>query len=224
VVLRSPKCNDSACSWCWLLWPPAPTRSRPRARRLQLRLRFRPSRSRRSRRPILCSPKSPRPSGPRLTILTMPKPGAGWPRHCGGPTVLQEAARAAWRAVELAPSAESWTSLGNLLMQGGAPNGAMAAFEEVSRQTNDGFLAAQNFLNLGYRAWRWGMDDFAMRAYARADESRPGIPWSSTTEPCSWQRRARLRRRRRKPASLPTWWTGCWRTGRRWRWSRSWNR
>ena len=89
---------------------------------------------------------------------------------------LQEAARAAWRAVELAPSAESWTSLGNLLIQGGAPNGAMAAFEEVSRQTNDGFLAAQNFLNLGYRAWQWGMDDFAQRAYARADELAPGHP------------------------------------------------
>jgi tetratricopeptide (TPR) repeat protein len=89
---------------------------------------------------------------------------------------LQEAARAAWRTVELSPSTESWTSLGNLLMQGGAPNGAMAAFEEVSRQTNDGFLAAQNFLNLGYRAWLWGMDDFAMRAYARADESAPGHP------------------------------------------------
>ena len=89
---------------------------------------------------------------------------------------LQEAARAAWRTVELSPSTESWTSLGNLLMQGGAPNGAMAAFEEVSRQTNDGFLAAQNFLTLGYRAWLWGMDDFAMRAYARADESASGHP------------------------------------------------
>ena len=89
---------------------------------------------------------------------------------------LQEAARAAWRLVELTPSSESWTSLGNVLMQGGAPNGAMAAFEEVSRQTNDGFLAAQNFLNLGYRAWLWGMDDLAMRAYARADESAPGHP------------------------------------------------
>ena len=89
---------------------------------------------------------------------------------------LQEAARAAWRAVEIAPSVESWTSLGNVLQQGGTPNGAMAAFEEVSQQTNDGFLAAQNFLNLGYRAWLWGMDDFAMRAYARADELAPGHP------------------------------------------------
>ena len=89
---------------------------------------------------------------------------------------LQEAARAAWRAVELSPSVESWTSLGNVLMQGGAPTGATAAFEEVSRQTNDGFLAAQNFLNLGYRAWLWGMDDLAMSAYARADEVAPGHP------------------------------------------------
>jgi tetratricopeptide (TPR) repeat protein len=89
---------------------------------------------------------------------------------------LQEAARAAWRMVELASSVESWTSLGNLFMQGGAPNGAMAAFEEVSQQTSDGFLAAQNFLNLGYRAWRWGLDDLAMRAYARADELAPGHP------------------------------------------------
>ena len=89
---------------------------------------------------------------------------------------LQEAARAAWRTVELASSVESWTSLGNLFIQGGAPNGAMAAFEEVSQQTNDGFLAAQNFLNLGYHAWRWGMDDLAMRAYVRADELAPGHP------------------------------------------------
>jgi hypothetical protein len=89
---------------------------------------------------------------------------------------LQEAARAAWRAVELAPSVESWTSLGNVLIQGGAPKGALAAFEEASRQTDDGFLAAQNFLNLGYRAWRWGIDDLAMRAYARADELAPGHP------------------------------------------------
>jgi tetratricopeptide (TPR) repeat protein len=89
---------------------------------------------------------------------------------------LQEAARAAWRTVELASSVDSWTSLGNLFMQGGAPNGAMAAFEEVSQQTSDGFLAAQNFLNLGYRAWRWGLDDLAMRAYARADELAPGHP------------------------------------------------
>jgi tetratricopeptide (TPR) repeat protein len=89
---------------------------------------------------------------------------------------LQEAARAAWRTVELASSVESWTLLGNVFIQGGAPNGAMAAFEEVSQQTNDGFLAAQNFLNLGYHAWRWGMDDLAMRAYARADELAPGHP------------------------------------------------
>jgi hypothetical protein len=89
---------------------------------------------------------------------------------------LQEAARAAWRAVELDPSVESWTSLGNVLVQGGSPTGAMAAFEEVSQQTNDGFLAAQNFLNLGYRAWLWGMDDLAMRAYDRADEAAPGHP------------------------------------------------
>jgi tetratricopeptide (TPR) repeat protein len=89
---------------------------------------------------------------------------------------LQEAARAAWRTVELASSVESWTLLGNVFIQGGAPNGAMAAFEEVSQQTSDGFLAAQNFLNLGYHAWCWGMDDLAMRAYARADELAPGHP------------------------------------------------
>jgi len=89
---------------------------------------------------------------------------------------LQGAARAAWRAVELAPSVETWTLIGDVLAQGGAPTGAMAAFEEVSRLTNDGVLAAQNFLNLGYRAWQWGMDDLAMRAYARAAEAAPGHP------------------------------------------------
>jgi hypothetical protein len=89
---------------------------------------------------------------------------------------LQEAARAAWRAVELAPSVESWTALGHVLIQGGAPQGATAAFEEVSRETNDGFLAAQNFIALGYRAWLWGLDDMAMSLYARADELAPGHP------------------------------------------------
>jgi hypothetical protein len=89
---------------------------------------------------------------------------------------LQEAVRAAWRVIELNPTAESWTTLGHLFVQGGAPNGAIAAFEEVSRQTNDEFLSAQNFINLGYHAWQWGMDDLAARAFARADELAPGHP------------------------------------------------
>ena len=88
------------------------------------------------------------------TAAQHPDDAAAW-RQLGRVLVranrLQEAARAIWRTVELAPSAESWTALGNLLMQGGAPGGATAAFEEVSQQTNDGFLAAQNFINLGYR-------------------------------------------------------------------------
>lgn len=89
---------------------------------------------------------------------------------------LQEAVRAAWRVIELAPTPEAWTALGYLFMQGGAPNGAIAAFEEASRQTSDTFLAAQNFINLGYHAWQWGMDDLAARVYARADELAPGHP------------------------------------------------
>jgi tetratricopeptide (TPR) repeat protein len=89
---------------------------------------------------------------------------------------LQEAVRAAWRSIELAPTAEAWTALGYLFMQGGAPNGAIAAFEEASRQTSDSFLSAQNFINLGYHAWQWGMDDLAARVYARADELAPGHP------------------------------------------------
>ena len=89
---------------------------------------------------------------------------------------IQEAARVAWRAVELGPGEESWTALGNVFIQGGAPSGALAAFEEVSRQTNDSFLAAQNFINLGAHAWRWGMDDLAIRSYARAEELAPGHP------------------------------------------------
>jgi hypothetical protein len=113
------------------------------------------------------------------TAAEHPDDGEAWGRLASAlrrANRLQEAARAAWRAVELAPSAESWVSVGNVLLQGGAPTGAMAAFEEVSQQTNDGFLAAQNFLNLGYRAWLWGMDDLAMSAYARADELAPGHP------------------------------------------------
>jgi hypothetical protein len=78
--------------------------------------------------------------------------------------------------IELGPSAEAWTVLGYLFMQGGAPNGAIAAFEEASRQTNDQFLSAQSFINVGYHAWQWGMDDVAARAYARAEELAPGHP------------------------------------------------
>ena len=114
-----------------------------------------------------------------LATVARPDDGDAWGRLASAlkrANRLQEASRAAWRAVELAPSAESWTTIGEVLVQGGAPSGAMAAFEEVSQQTNDGFLAAQNFLSLGYRAWQWGMDDLAMRAYTRADELAPGHP------------------------------------------------
>jgi hypothetical protein len=89
---------------------------------------------------------------------------------------LQEAVRAAWRVIELNPTAETWTTLGYLFVQGGAPHGAMAAFEEASRQTSDEFLSAQNFINLGHHAWQWGMDDVAARAYVRAEELAPGHP------------------------------------------------
>ncbi len=89
---------------------------------------------------------------------------------------LQEAVRAAWRAIELNPTLESWTSLGYLFVQGGAPRGATAAFEEANRLTHDEFLSAQNFINLGHHAWQWGMDDVAERAYARAEELAPGHP------------------------------------------------
>jgi tetratricopeptide (TPR) repeat protein len=89
---------------------------------------------------------------------------------------LQEAARAGWRAVELAPTWESWTALGNILMQGQARAGAFAAFEMAATKAPDPDAAARNFLNLGYRDWAFGNPKGAGMAIDRADKASPNNP------------------------------------------------
>jgi Tfp pilus assembly protein PilF len=89
---------------------------------------------------------------------------------------LQEAARAAWRAVEIEASPESWTALGNVLMQGQARAGAFAAFEMAAVNATDKDYIARNFLNLGYRDWAWGNTKGAAQAIDRAEKASPENP------------------------------------------------
>jgi hypothetical protein len=89
---------------------------------------------------------------------------------------LQEAARAAWRAVEIEASPESWTALGNVLMQGHARSGAFAAFEMAAVNETDKDYIARNFLNLGYRDWAWGNTKGAAQAIDRAEKASPENP------------------------------------------------
>jgi tetratricopeptide (TPR) repeat protein len=89
---------------------------------------------------------------------------------------LQEAARAAWRAVEIEASPESWTALGNVLMQGQARAGAFAAFEMAAVHATDKDYIARNFLNLGYRDWAWGNTKGAAQAIDRAEKASPENP------------------------------------------------
>jgi tetratricopeptide (TPR) repeat protein len=89
---------------------------------------------------------------------------------------LEEAARAAWRAVEIAPTWESWTALGNVLMQGQARTGAFTAFEMAAVRAPDPDSAARNFLNLGYRDWSYGDTKGAAQAIDRAEKASPENP------------------------------------------------
>lgn len=150
---------------CRHAMPPAPVKSAPPAKPLP--------------RPQPSLPCLPEIAEAEKATAARPDDAQAWSQLStafGHANRLQEAVRAGWRVIELAPTAEAWTALGYLFMQGGAPNGAIAAFEEASQQTSDSFLAAQNFINLGYHAWQWGMDDLAARVYARADELAPGHP------------------------------------------------
>jgi tetratricopeptide (TPR) repeat protein len=89
---------------------------------------------------------------------------------------LQEAARAAWRAVEIEPSWESWNTLGNVLMQGQARAGSFAAFEMAAGQGMEKDAVARNFLNLGYRDWAFSNVKGATQAIDRAEKASPDNP------------------------------------------------
>lgn len=86
---------------------------------------------------------------------------------------LQEAARAGWHAVELAPTWESWTTLGNVLMQGQGRTAAWAAFEMAARERKDADGVAQTFLNIGYQDWGLGRETAAAQAIDRAEKASP---------------------------------------------------
>ncbi len=94
----------------------------------------------------------------------------------------QEAARAAWRAVEIEPNFFSWTSLGNVLTQGdilmsmGASVGAFQAYSMAAQQATEPQLAARNFLNLAYRDFGLGHDQQALELIAEAEKLSPSDP------------------------------------------------
>ena len=81
---------------------------------------------------------------------------------------LEEAARAGWRAIELLPGWETWSTLGNVFLKGGNSRATWAAYEKSAETAPDHDFVARNFLNVGYRAW--GFADFggAEKAYRRA--------------------------------------------------------
>ncbi len=90
---------------------------------------------------------------------------------------LQESARAAWTAVELAPEAwEGWYNVGNVLMQGQSFAQARAAHEEALRLGAPAERAAKGLLDVGYRAWAAGQDELALALYARAGALAPHQP------------------------------------------------
>lgn len=94
----------------------------------------------------------------------------------------QEAARAAWRAVEIESNFFSWTSLGNVLSQGdvfmsmGAAVGAFQAYKMAAQQAPEPTQAARNFLGLAYRDFGLGHDKQALELIAEAEALSPREP------------------------------------------------
>ncbi|MDX2021211.1 MAG: hypothetical protein SF187_13305 [Deltaproteobacteria bacterium] len=99
----------------------------------------------------------------------------------------QEAARAAWHAVELESSFATWTNLGNVLAQGdvfmsmGGAMGAFQAFKMAAREAKAKEparvdAASRNFLNLSYRDLQMGHDDQALELIALAEALTPQMP------------------------------------------------
>ncbi|MCG5056270.1 MAG: tetratricopeptide repeat protein [Myxococcales bacterium] len=95
---------------------------------------------------------------------------------------LQEAARAAWRAVELEARFETWSTLGRVLTDGdvfmakGAAVGAYQAYTMAARNATDAGKAARNFLTLAYRDFSLGHDDQALELIEEAGRLAPSDP------------------------------------------------
>jgi Tfp pilus assembly protein PilF len=82
---------------------------------------------------------------------------------------LVSAARAGWRAVELAPNdVAAWNNLGNVLVNAHAWEGAMAAFQKVEALSKDRTVAARDFVALGYKEWINGLGESALKSFQYA--------------------------------------------------------
>ena len=82
---------------------------------------------------------------------------------------LVNAARAGWRAVELAPNdVAAWNNLGNVLLNAHAWDGAMASFQKVEVLGKNRTLAARNFVALGYEEWISGLEESAWKRFQYA--------------------------------------------------------
>jgi tetratricopeptide (TPR) repeat protein len=113
-------------------------------------------------------------------VAATPADLVAWQRLAGAlrrTNRLQEAARAGWRAVELAPTWESWSTLGNVLVQGQGRAGAWAAFEMSARERMDPAAVARSFLNIGYQDWALGRENDAAHAIDRAEKASPDSPF-----------------------------------------------
>ena len=82
---------------------------------------------------------------------------------------LWNAARAGWRAVELAPNdVAAWNNLGNVLLNAHAWDGAMTSFQKVEALGKNRTLAARNFVALGYEEWISGLEESAWKRFQYA--------------------------------------------------------
>lgn len=82
---------------------------------------------------------------------------------------LWNAARAGWRAVELAPNdVAAWNNLGNVLLNAHAWDGAMSSFQKVEALSKNRTLAARNFVVLGHEEWVSGLEESAWKRFQYA--------------------------------------------------------
>ncbi len=87
---------------------------------------------------------------------------------------LLSAARAGWRATELAPNESSaWNNLGNVLLNAHAWEGAANCFQKVEALGKSRNLAARNFVLLGYEEWSSGFGESALKRFQYALKVNP---------------------------------------------------
>lgn len=81
----------------------------------------------------------------------------------------QQSVRSGWRLVELRPADHGgWGNLGNTLVEAGAHEAALFAYEKAAAAARDKGWAAQNLLNLGFQQCLAGDAKAAMRVFAKA--------------------------------------------------------